>query len=65
MIMVDYKAERKQNDEVIRKIQKYKAYLTKQQYRTLIGQAKAGNREAAIKGLNKLLMRVARDYQAS
>ena len=58
MIMMDYKMERELNSKTIKEIDKYKEVLTKQQYRTLIGQAKAGNREASIKGLNKLLVRL-------
>lgn len=58
MIEFDYKAEREKNNIVIKEIQKYKAVLTKQQYKTLIGQAKSGNREGAIKGLHKLLKKI-------
>ena len=36
---------------------RYKRSLTKQQLRTLCGQAKAGNTEAALKGLQTILER--------
>lgn len=38
-------------------LKRYKESLTKQQYRTLKGQIIAGDKEAAMKGLNKLLKR--------
>lgn len=38
-------------------LKKYKEYLTRQQYRTLKGQIIAGDKEAAMKGLKKLLKR--------
>jgi hypothetical protein len=50
---------RKNNaDEFIKKLKKYKCLLTKQQIRTLSGQAIKGEIEAAEKGLNKLLRRI-------
>ena len=36
---------------------RHKRLLTKQQFRTLWGQAKAGNPDAALKGLEKLMAR--------
>lgn len=36
-------------------LKKYKNQLTKQQYKTLKGQVRAGDTMGAIKGLNKLL----------
>ncbi len=38
-------------------LKKYRRYLTFQQYSTLRGQAKAGDIDAAFKGLKKLLHR--------
>ena len=38
-------------------IKQYRPYLTRQQVRTLNGQWKAGNEEAALKGLKKILER--------
>jgi hypothetical protein len=38
-------------------LKKYKDYLTRQQYRTLKGQIIAGDKEAAMKGLKKILKR--------
>lgn len=38
-------------------LKKYKECLTRQQYRTLKGQIIAGDKEAAMKGLKKLLKR--------
>ena len=35
-----------------------KHLLTRQQFRTLVGQVKAGHEEGAVKGLNKLLKRI-------
>ena len=40
-------------------LKKYKNQLTKQQYKTLKGQILSGDKEAAMKGLNKLLKRKA------
>lgn len=34
-------------------LNQYRSILTKQQYKTFLGQAKSGNVEAMIKGLNK------------
>lgn len=42
---------------VFKILKKHKYQLTKQQYRTLKGQAKAGDEIGAIKGLNNLLNR--------
>ena len=39
----------------VRIINSNKHRLTLQQYRTLIGQAKAGNPDAALKGLHKII----------
>ena len=38
-------------------LKKHKDQLTKQQYKTLKGQAIAGDTQGAIKGLNRLLKR--------
>lgn len=43
--------------ETLRLINRYKANLTIQQYKTLIGQAKSGDTEGAKKGLYRLLER--------
>ena len=43
--------------ETLRLINRYKANLTIQQYKTLIGQAKSGDPEGAKKGLYRLLER--------
>lgn len=42
---------------VFKILKKHKYQLTKQQYLTLKGQAKAGDETGAIKGLNTLLNR--------
>ena len=44
-------------DVTIMRIKSYRDRLTKQQMRTLCGQARAGNTEAALKGLKTLLER--------
>ena len=44
-------------DITIKRIKSYRDRLTKQQVRTLCGQAKAGDTEAALRGLKKLLER--------
>jgi len=50
---------RKNNaDEFIMKLKKYNCILSRQQIRTLSGQAIKGEIEAAEKGLNKLLRRI-------
>ena len=36
-------------------LKKYRASLTAQQYRTLKGQTRSGDEQAAVKGLNKIL----------
>ena len=61
MISIDYREEQRKNNVVIKKIQEYRDVLTKQQYKTLVGQVKAGSRDAAIKGLSKLLLRLERE----
>lgn len=38
-------------------IKQYRPYLTRQQVKTLNGQCNAGNPEAALKGLTKILKR--------
>ena len=38
-------------------IKEYKSYLTRQEVKTINGQSKAGNEEAALKGLKKILRR--------
>lgn len=45
-------------NEFIKKLESYNNLLTKQQRRTLIGQATKGEIEAAEKGLYKLLKRI-------
>jgi hypothetical protein len=44
--------------DFINKVERYKQVLTKQQIKTLIGQATKGEIEAAEKGLSKLLKRI-------
>lgn len=44
-------------DAAIKIIKAYRDRLTKQQMRTLCGQARAGDTEAALKGLKTLLER--------
>lgn len=44
-------------DIAIKRIKSYRDRLTKQQVRTLCGQARAGDTEAALKGLKTLLER--------
>ena len=44
-------------DCALRTIKQYQHQLTRQQFRTLVGQAKAGNPDAAMKGLEKILGR--------
>lgn len=41
-------------------LRKYRHYLTRQQLRTLVGQIKSGDVDAAMNGLDKLLTRVGR-----
>lgn len=43
--------------EAIKTIEKNKSKLTKQQYKTLLGQCLAGDTEGAIKGFYKILRR--------
>ena len=43
--------------DTLRLISRYKAKLTYQQFKTLIGQAKSGDPEGAKKGLYRLLER--------
>ena len=38
-------------------IKEYRSYLTRQEVKTINGQSKAGNEEAALKGLKKILRR--------
>lgn len=42
-------------DAALRAIKKHRGKLTRQQVKTLCGQAKAGNTDAALRGLEKLL----------
>lgn len=44
-------------DVAIKKIKAYRDTLSKQQVRTLCGQARAGDTEAALKGLETILNR--------
>lgn len=44
-------------DIAIKRIKSYRDRLTKQQVRTLCGQAKAGDTDAALKGLKTILER--------
>ena len=41
----------------IRAIEQHRNRLSRQQFKTLIGQAKAGNPDAAMRGLDKILGR--------
>jgi hypothetical protein len=50
-------------DEFISKLKIYKSILTKQQFKTLRGQALKGELEAAEKGLKKLLKRENMNYK--
>ena len=38
-------------------IKEYRSYITRQEVKTINGQSKAGNEEAALKGLKKILKR--------
>lgn len=38
-------------------IKEYRPYLTRQEVKTINGQSKAGNEDAALKGLKKILRR--------
>lgn len=38
-------------------IKEYRSYLTRQEVKTINGQSKAGNEDAALKGLKKILKR--------
>lgn len=38
-------------------VRRYRAHLTRQQVRTLVGQIKAGNADGAMNGLSKILER--------
>ena len=38
-------------------IKEYRSYLTRQEVKTINGQSKAGNEDAALKGLKKILRR--------
>lgn len=38
-------------------IKEYRPYLTRQEVKTINGQSKAGNEDAALKGLKKILKR--------
>ena len=51
-------------DEFISKLTNYKNVFTKQQYKTLRGQALKGELEAAEKGLKKLLKREDMNYKS-
>lgn len=42
-------------DAALRAIKKHRDKLTRQQVKTLCGQAKAGNPDAALRGLDKLI----------
>lgn len=44
-------------EAALRAIKKHRDKLTRQQIKTLCGQAKAGNTAAALKGLDRLLER--------
>lgn len=46
-----------QIENTLNTLLRHKRLLTKQQFRTLWGQAKAGNPDAAMKGLQKLMAR--------
>ena len=43
------------NDWSLRTIEQHRHHLTRQQFKTLMGQAKAGNPDASMKGLEKIM----------
>ena len=43
--------------KIFKLLKKYRKHLTKHQYKTLVGQAVAGDETGALKGLNKLIRR--------
>ena len=45
------------NNHALRTIEAHRRQLTRQQFRTLMGQAKAGNPDAALRGLDKIIKR--------
>lgn len=45
------------NEWALRTIEQHRRQLTRQQFKTLMGQAKAGDPDAAMKGLQRLLLR--------
>lgn len=47
---------RSQDTLAILQIKENKRNLTRQQYKTLLGQARAGDTEGALKGLRKILL---------
>lgn len=49
--------------EFMKLLHENKCLLTRQQYRTLKGQAKAGEVDAAAKGLNKLIERIRKEWE--
>ena len=44
--------------EAVNNLRKYKEVLTRQQYRTILGQIKHGDRDEAMKGLNRLIKKI-------
>lgn len=44
--------------EAVNSLRKYKEVLTRQQYRTILGQIKHGDRDEAMKGLNRLIKKI-------
>ena len=51
------------NEWALRTIEQHRRQLTRQQFRTLMGQAKAGNPDAALRGLDKILGRSAKPHE--
>ena len=49
-----YKPVENQVDVVVKEIQSYRSFLSEQRLKTLVGQAKAGDLIAAMKGLTKI-----------
>lgn len=45
------------NKDAYAVLRKYRAYLTRQQVRTLVGQIKAGDVDGAMNGLSRILTR--------
>lgn len=52
-----------QIENTLNTLLRHKRLLTKQQFRTLWGQAKAGNPDAALKGLEKIINRGVKPHE--